>query len=216
MLIIILGLLAHGTVPAEVVLTEVMFDPLGSDYHDEYVEILNADRSESVDLSGWMIGDGREVDAVTPASDGAVLAPGQYGLILDPGYFESSGAYDPLPVDALLLTIRDSAFGSGGWSNSSPEPVILIDADGDTVASYTYSIGNKPGHSDEKIAIDGGDGPQNWADSSVEGGTPGSPNSVGFSDNDVSGELRVTPNPFGDHTFISYNIPQVSAVKLKI
>ena len=105
---------------------------------------------------------------------------------------------------------------SGGWSNSSPEPVILIDAEGDTVASYTYSIGNRPGHSDEKIRIDGGDDPQNWADSAVEGGTPGKPNSVNFSDEAGSGELRVTPNPFGDHTFISYNIPGASAVRIRI
>jgi len=34
-------------------LTEVMFDPIGSEYYDEFVEIYNLSSTDSVELSGW-------------------------------------------------------------------------------------------------------------------------------------------------------------------
>ena len=43
---------------AQVVLSEIMFDALGSDTHDEFVEIINLSESVSIDLSGWQISDG--------------------------------------------------------------------------------------------------------------------------------------------------------------
>jgi len=173
-------LLLAGGVQAEgsVALSEVMFDPAGSEYYDEYVEIVNLSETEPVDLTDWRIGDGEELDRIVDAGMGMVLRPGQIGLILDPGYFEHSKAYEPLPTDALLLTIVDSAFGKGGWSNTIPEPVILMDAEGEEVARYVYSLGNPPGISDEKIRLQAGDDPTNWADSQIEGGTPGRRNSV--------------------------------------
>jgi len=162
---------------ADLVLSEVMFDPAGSDYYDEFVELYNTG-PDTVDLDGWWIGDGEELDRIVPLDEIALLAPGQFALILDPGYPEHSTTYDPLPPDVLLLTIDDASFGKGGWSNKSPEPVRLVDSKGREVARYTYSLGNQPGYSDEKISPDGGDPPQNWGDSRIEGGTPGLPNSI--------------------------------------
>lgn len=161
-----------------VVLSEVMFDPAGSEFYDEFVEVFNASETEPVDLGGWTIGDGSEEDGIEAVEEGTTLGPRQFGLIMDPGYLEKSATYDPLREDVLVLTIDDGAFGKSGWSNGTPEPVILRNAYGDTVATYVYSIGNRPGRSDEKIRLEGGDGPENWADSEVDGGTPGRPNSV--------------------------------------
>ena len=169
---------------ASVVLSEVMFDPSGSEYYDEYVELFNTSETESVDLTGWAIGDDEDSDGIAAADEGMALGPGQFGLILDPGYFEKSDRYDPLPDDALILTIDDGSFGKGGWSNSMAEPVILTDSEGNEIARYVYTLGNAPGHSDEKILLEVGDSLENWADSRRDGGTPGRRNSVDPSERD--------------------------------
>lgn len=169
---------------AAVVLSEVMFDPSGSEYYDEYVEFFNTSATESVDLTGWSVGDVEELDKIVETGEGMALGPGQFALILDPGYFENSDRYDPLPEAALILTIDDGSFGKGGWSNSTAEPVILKDAEGNEITRYIYTLGNAPGHSDEKILLEGGDGLENWADSRMEGGTPGRRNSVDPSERD--------------------------------
>ncbi len=164
---------------AQITFTEVMFDPAGPESSDEFVEILNLSGTDSVDLSGWWFSDGRAVDSLHDAGNGLVLAPGQYALILDPSYFGKSTSYDALiPQGALVLTLDNATFGSGGLSNSVARTLVLGDAAGDTASVYTYSLGNAPGHSDEKIDPTGANTPENWADSRVFNGTPGGPNSV--------------------------------------
>ncbi len=163
----------------QVRLTEVMFNPIGPENTDEFIEIYNASESDTVDLRGWRVGDQALQEPLVFPDSLWQLHPRQFAVILDPDYFADSNTYDDLiPADALLLTIDSKTFGSGGLSNSRPETVLLIDAAGDTVAAYTYTVGNAPGHSDEKIRIDGDDTPANWADSRVLHGTPGRKNSV--------------------------------------
>ena len=182
-LLLLLSLIANRA-EASVVFSEVMFDPSGSEYYDEYVELFNTSDTESVDLTGWSIGDDAELDKIMEADEGMLLGSGQFGLILDSGYFENSDRYDPLPDRALILTIDDGSFGKGGWSNSVAESVILRDAEGEEIARYVYALGNAPGHSDEKILLEGGDGLENWVDCRRDGGTPGRRNSVDPSERD--------------------------------
>jgi hypothetical protein len=164
-----------------------MFDPATSEAHDEYVEIFNLSATDSVDLTGWAIGDSIELDKIVDAGWGMTLGPRQFAVILDGSYFGNSSTYDGvIPAEALIVKIDDSAFGSGGWSNSLPERVILTNARGDTVSRYRYTLGNPQGYSDEKIDLEAGDAPANWANSRVLGGTPGAPNSVGVGAIDVA------------------------------
>jgi hypothetical protein len=115
------------------------------------------------------------------------LAPQQFAVVLDPGYFLTTGIYDALiPADALILTINDNTFGSGGLSNSTAETVVLVGAAGDTVARYTYSLGNTDGSSDEKILLNADDTPRNWANSQRLDGTPGALNSVSLREIDLA------------------------------
>ena len=195
-LVLSLGLALAGPASAQVVLTEVMFDPVGSDATDEFVEIANLGPG-SVDLEGWRLADDADAGRLVSLGGGLRLEPGQYGLILDPDYFEGARPYDPLPAEALIFTVEDAALGRGGLRNAEPERVALLDAVGDTVTAYTTSAGNAPGHSDEKIALDGGDDPSNWADALVPDGTPGAPNSVARAPIPLGGvvltELMVDP-----------------------
>ncbi len=194
-LIVLLSVLVPGGRAAgRVVISEVMFDPAGSEFYDEFIEIRNTGR-EPVDLAGWRAGDGEEADALVFENGETVLLPGAFGLILDSGYFAHSNQYDPLPGSALILTVADATLGNSGLSNSTPERVVLVSSSGDTVGAMVYTTGNKPGFSEEKVDPTGGDGPENWADSRWEGGTPGRVNSVSPKDNDLA-LARVSESPF--------------------
>ena len=184
---LLLLLLCRAT-SAQVVLSEVMFNPRGNENAYEFIEIYNADPAAAVSLRGWKIGDQIETDLLISPDSLYTLAPGQFAVILDPNYFQSPAVYDSLiPAQALILTINDNSFGSGGLSNSTAETVILLDAVDRTAASYTYSLGNQDGISDEKIFLNPDDSPANWANSRRVEGTPGQKNSV--TPNRMDGEL---------------------------
>ncbi|RMG68791.1 MAG: hypothetical protein D6715_01330 [Calditrichaeota bacterium] len=170
----------------QVILTEVMVDPDTLEFYNEFVELYNTG-TEGVDLAGWRIGDGEELDAIVGAGEGTLLQSGQWAVVLDPGYFGNSTIYDSLiPPQALILTIEDAAFGQGGWSNSRSEPVILTNPKGDTVQFFLYPTGTPPGHSLEKINLTANNDLSNWAVSRQFRGTPGGPNSVTPLENDLA------------------------------
>lgn len=182
---------------AQIILSEVMFNPRGNENSNEFVELFNASSADSISLAGWRIGDQSASEDIISWQSGLKLGPQQFAVILDPSYFTSSTQYDALiPPEALILTISDNAFGSGGFSNSSAETVILIDAAGDTVAKFSYSLGNPDGISDEKINLNEDDSPQNWANALRVDGTPGARNSVAPSLLDAglaAGSLQIEP-----------------------
>lgn len=182
---------------SQVVLSEIMYDAAGSDFHDEFVEMVNLSDSITVDLTGWRISDGSGEDGLVDASEGLLLGPQQFAVILDASYFGNSTTYDArIPPTALIVTIDNNALGSGGLSNSRPETISLIRPDGEVVSQYRYTLGNPPGFSDEKIELSRPNTPENWADSRVLHGTPGARNSVSPLDADLAipeNGLRFSP-----------------------
>lgn len=184
-----------GTVGnSAIVLTEIMYDPIGSEYYDEFVEIFNLSATDSIDLSGWQIGDGEGFDSITDTGSGTKIAPGQFGLILDSGYFTHSTLYDSLiPDNALVLTIDGASFGKKGWPNTVATNVILLDASGREADRYTYSPGNTPGHSDEKIDLSGDNSAVNWGESLQLNGSPGFRNSISPREKDIGLALSLVP-----------------------
>lgn len=180
-------LFAAASLYAQVLLTEVMFDPAGNENYDEFLEIYNASSTDTVSLDGWQIGDQSETDLFVSVDGSLALAPHRYAVILDAGYFANSGVYDnAIPAEAFVLTINDAAFGSGGLSNATAEAVVLISSAGDTVASYRYSLGNPSGFSDEKIRLTPDDSFANWGNARILGGTPGQRNSLTAADYDLA------------------------------
>ncbi len=191
----LLSLLLSNVATSQIVLSEIMFDPAGNENYDEFIEIYNNSDSDSVDVAGWQISDGSGTDAIIAVQNCTKLAPLQFGLILDPGYFENSTRYNELiPETALLLTIDNNTFGSGGLSNSQAEFISLITSSGDTIANYLYSLGNEAGHSDEKIDLLGSDAAENWADCKTIHGTPGTFNSVRLLSYNLSIALDAEPD----------------------
>jgi hypothetical protein len=210
---------------SQVVLNEVMFDPSGQETAEEFVELYNSSGRDTVLLSGWRLGDESGDDRIVDAGKGLFLPPHRYAVVLDPDYFTQSATYDSLiPKDALILTVEGSTLGNAGLSNSRPETVLLMNGRGETVARYTYTTGNRPGCSDEKIDCYGSDESSNWADSKTVPGTPGMKNSVCETATREVALLHVHPDPFSpdsddfeDRLTVFFRLPwPEGAVSLRI
>lgn len=177
-IIILLLILIPAFARSQIFLTEIMFDPLENENADEFVEIWNG-TGAPVDLAGFRLSDGTADDAIISAGYGMTLGIRQFGVILDPDYFDDSIIYDNImPDNCLILTVESDALGDRGLKNSESETVRLFGSSGALVAEYAYSTGNDPGFSDEKIILDGNDSFLNWSDSEILHGTPGFNNSV--------------------------------------
>jgi hypothetical protein len=191
-------LLPRQAVHSQAVLSEIMFNPPEAlDNNEEFIELFNADSSAWLDLSGYLIGDQIEQDSLVQLGHGYLLAPRSYALILDPDYWDHSDIYDTLmDQEALLLTINDVGFGSGGLRNNPPDTVILSAPGGLVVASFCYIPDNLDGYSEEKIRLENGDQSNNWTNSLNILGTPGFVNSMQPLNFDVAIiGLQASPSP---------------------
>ncbi|MBN1465607.1 lamin tail domain-containing protein [candidate division KSB1 bacterium] len=164
---------------AQIVLSEIMFNPHGNERYDEFIELYNVSESETIDLIGWLLSDGSKFNTILPYTETARLLPRQYAIILVPSYFQASACYDTeIPTETLILTIAESQFGANGLKNSEGEIVSIHTPDTTLAASYQYTPDNKDGFSEEKIDLDSSDVEMNWRNSVRQGGTPGYENSV--------------------------------------
>lgn len=103
--IIIFAFIADSAL-ADVLITEVLYDPLTSESDTEFVELYNTGDS-AIDISGWKLNT-TSVQATIP--DSTTIAPGSYYLIAD---IDGSAAWPadwPLPDlgDEITLTNSDS------------------------------------------------------------------------------------------------------------
>ncbi|HEX2963281.1 MAG TPA: lamin tail domain-containing protein, partial [Ignavibacteriales bacterium] len=175
-------------------ISEVMFYGLSG--NNEYVEIFNSDYGKAVDLTGFAVKYyTSRPDTIISSGMGLTLKPRSYAVIFEGDYDISSGVYHGLvPEGALLLKIKSGSFGSSGMSNTTSRNVSILNSKSDTLDTYSYSADNKAGISDEKIIPDEGSAPSNWANSLLQGGTPGYKNSVTPRDFDLSlSAIKLSP-----------------------
>lgn len=170
------GAFSADSAPA--VISEIMFNPDGDENAREFIEIANRS-SGPLSLEGWRIGDGAGFDLLVPVRSGSWILPaGGFAVVVDPDYLDAGEPYATIIPDTPLFTIPDQALGSRGLSNSTPEPVYLISAAGDTLSLVRYSIDCPAGRSWERVDLSGGDGSENFSASRGPDGTPGVRNSV--------------------------------------
>lgn len=173
-----------------------MFDPPGTDYYDEFIEIFNLD-SIPVDLSGMSLKINDATDFLDDPQGRWSIEPHSWGIILDRGYLvdHQSDTYETLiPSNTARFTIKDASFGKSGLNNTSANIIKLITATGDTLCTVVTTPDQPSGYSDEKILIGAPDDTKNWGNSRVLLGTPGKRNSITPHDWDLSlSALRIKP-----------------------
>ena len=103
---------------ANVVINQVLYDPVGTESGGEAVELKN-DGSSPVDISGWVLAtESSETDVTIP--DNTILLPGQTFLIADSGWDANKDNPDWKSADyeeTMTLGNRDS--GAALLSNGS-------------------------------------------------------------------------------------------------
>lgn len=172
---------------AQVVLSEIMFNPIGTERNNEFVEIYNTSLLDTINLTGWRVGDGTKFSEILAQSGPLLIKPHQFAVILSPNYFANSDIYDTLiPPEVLLLSISSSQFGAYGLANDRSETVTLYDSNLVVQSQWQYSVTNPDGISEEKRVLQKGDFDFNWGNSMVIGGTPGFVNSVTPLDYDLA------------------------------
>jgi hypothetical protein len=157
-----------------IVIAEIMYDFSGTDANHEWVELYNAS-SQEIDLTGWKFNDGsNHVLNIPPKNSGQ-------GSMIMP-----ASAYAILADDATTFLADHPSFSGTvidtvASLNNTTATLTLFDKDNNEVSSLTYSKewganGNRK--SLEKINLGAADNQNNWKESSIDGGTPGLPNSV--------------------------------------
>jgi len=183
--VVVCSLLSGAAFAQPVVISEIMANPTGSEFRNEFVELMNVS-ADSVDLTGWRIGDSTSSDLLVFQDDVTLLGPGDFCLIHDPDYEEGERPYGTLSSD-LVATVRDHAIGSAGLDNAVPERVELYDPDDQRVHAITYVI-LEDGYSYELVD------PSLGAGSRWVGGTPGRANSHSPKQRDLSISLLGAPS----------------------
>ncbi len=150
-----LGLLAASIAQAEIRISEVFYDPAGSDGGGEWIELSNLGQ-EAVDLEGWVL-DASGPNLVLPA---LVLPPGQVAVI-------HSNAAESIAPQGLSLwfgngTNMGNTHGFVGLWRAEPQNL-------DNLVDYMeYGSG---GHSWEGLAVEAGLWPEDGFAPDVDSGS---------------------------------------------
>ncbi len=202
-----LVLLAICLQASDIRISEVMSNPQGSEYENEFVEIYNT-TAHVMHINGWILSDGNGEDSLVHLSGPDLIQPNGFALILDPGYPLATGPYLNLIPDSIpLYTIStDASFGSGGLSNSG-ESVIIRNSDASVMTQMAWTSSTNNGFSWERVSTDTPDSSAQWQESLVENGTPGFRNSISRPQLNLSlNELTIVQVELGEPVRIDFVI----------
>lgn len=91
---------------------------------DEFVELVNVS-NETIDLSGWMLGDDEQLSFTFP--EGVTMEPGEFITVFGGGNISGVPGYNPYPPHSKVF-VSDSTTLGNQIANSS-ESVILLSPD---------------------------------------------------------------------------------------
>ncbi len=112
-IILILFLLIIPVSKAEIIITEIMANPIEDETLNEWIEIYN-NGTEAIDIEGWMISDESETDKIEGGlynKKGTIIPPQRFALITD----EMTRVYNNFNVSSgtIPLYVDDSSIGNG-------------------------------------------------------------------------------------------------------
>jgi Lamin Tail Domain/FlgD Ig-like domain len=217
-LIIIIALVLAGcaTARGQVVIGEIMFDPveLGGEPGAEYVELHNR-AAVAVEVAGWKLYDAARPQATIGQST-LPIAPGGYLVIAS-----DSAIYRRFPYlrdSSNVIVIGKSSFAL----NADEDELMLRSADGAMIDSVHYlddwhrrDLGEMKGVAIERISMSGPPDAWNWSSSAAPlGGTPGARNSVDIPAIASEGAVAIIPPIFSpdgdgreDFTRVGFRLP---------
>lgn len=125
---------------ADVVINEIFPNPIGTitdESLNEWIEIYN-NRSNSIDVSGWMIGDNKDNDTLEGGmygGSGTIIPAYGYAIITD----DMTRVYNNFNVSAsaIKLYVDDSAIGNK--LGNSGDAIYLYNQTNDLIDSVTYT-----------------------------------------------------------------------------
>ena len=170
-------LLVLPTLVTAVQINEIMYDPAASESYAEWVELYNNESTE-INLTSWFLCDKEILPGYVNKSDGQTnystnltLPPDTYAIITD-GVSGSTVLNDfSVNTSAWLFHINGSEMCTNGLINSG-ETVTLNMSNGTIYDSVAYTDIASQDYSLERQSNG------TFAESSILGGTPGSPNSA--------------------------------------
>lgn len=182
---IIATMIFYVNIHAQIVLSEIMYNPEEDESINEFIEIVNTSPVDTIDLSSWLICDKSGCDQIEAFSMDTKLPPESYGIIFGGGYSISEGIYqETIPESAALFRVDDSRIGNG--LGNETDSIYVYDPSGIQILAMEYLNSASEGYSLEKIRLENGDSFINWIESLDSLGTPGAINSVNPLDIDVS------------------------------
>lgn len=134
--ILIIILLAIPFVKAEIIITEIMANPIADETLNEWVELYN-NRTEPIDVKNWIIGDNKDNDTIEGGlynKEGTVILPQSYAIITD----ETTRVYNNFNISSEIrrLYIDDGSIGNG--LRNSGETLWIYNANKELVNEVTY------------------------------------------------------------------------------
>jgi hypothetical protein len=151
------------------VITEVLANPAGSEYTQEFVELQNLEAAP-VSLAGMLIEDKTGSDVLPDVP----VPAGGFALVVAAAFVADDGK-DPVPRDGTVIVPVSGRIGADGLSNDG-EPVRLVSQDGAVVSQYggwvDVSATAWNGMSVRRVSVDACDQPSAWT-STPEVPTPG-------------------------------------------
>lgn len=190
-----MGMDEYASSAYDLLVTEVMSNAK-TETTGEFVEVYNAG-SGSVDLAGFVLTDGDDIDTLQAFDGGTTtLAGGAYAVIVDPEY---DGVYG-IDSGVTVLTTGDTTVGNG---LTTSDTIVLYEADGTTIAAtFSHPFDPGDGVSAELYNFDNGDVNGNWrASQCADDSSPGAGHC--FPESGDPGDLIITEvmsNPLDEAT----------------
>ena len=138
-LLFLLIILSSGRTSADLLINEIMYDPIQDDNYNEWVELYNP-TNQSINISGWAITDNSAQDFLEGDFDNGngttIIPPNGYAIIADHGtrIYENFS----IPNNTIRLYVDDSSIGNG--LGNSGDKLILKNDTGETIDTVEWII----------------------------------------------------------------------------